>query len=74
MRPTEEDDDVGLPIAADSLKGFLDSILLGSRRIIALVERHADVDRVLDQLFCRHYALRPLALAALSKVAVVKSS
>jgi hypothetical protein len=48
MRATEENDDVRLPITANSLQSFLDPILLGSRRIIAFVERHADDDRVLD--------------------------
>src|SRR5208282_5140171 len=49
VRATEENNDVRLPITADSLQSFLDSIPLGSRRVIALVERHADGDRVLDQ-------------------------
>ena len=68
--PTEQDNDVHPPIMTNSLQSFPDSILLGSRKIIALVERHADVDKVLDQLLCTHYALRRLALAADTIIAI----
>jgi hypothetical protein len=58
VRATGEDDDVRLPILANSLESVPDSILRGSRRTIALVERHADDDRILDELLCGHCPLR----------------
>jgi hypothetical protein len=64
VRATKENDDIRVPIMANSLQSFLDSIPLGSRGVIALVECHADDDRILDQLFCRHYELRRLALGS----------